>query len=131
MSYQIFSENEWVYPDARIEENGAEKAELYAARRSDACFQILTDIGLSGGEAFEFDAEGLGGKAVVTVYQLLPVLVSENSGPKTFTTLDYDEVKSFVTRRAPFEVYDITRPTEGKLERGRAAFFVRLTACDA
>ena len=124
MSYRIYSENEWVYPDSRTDEQTAKKAELYAARRSDACFQILTDLVLSGGETFACEAEGL--NCGVSVYQLLPVLVSENSGAKVFTTLDYDEVKSFVTRKAPFEVYDITKPIGRELDRGRAAFYVRL-----
>ena len=125
MNYQIFSENEWVYPDSRIDEGGRKKAELYAARRSDVCFQILTDIPLTGGEAFASEAADLPCGAEVS--QLLPVLVSENSGPKTFTTLDYDTVKDFVTRRAPFEVYDITKPVGRELDGGRAAFYVRLT----
>ena len=125
MSYQVFSENEWVYPDTPTDESWGRKADLYAARRSDVDFQILTDIDLAGGEKLSFSLEGLRG-CTASVYQLLPVLVSENSGPKVFTTLDYDEVKSFVTRRAPFEVYDITKPAGEALDRGRAAFFVRL-----
>lgn len=125
MSYQIFSENEWVYPDTRMDETRGKKAVLYAARRSDVGFQILTDISLSGGESFACEPEGL--DCAAAVYQLLPVLVSENSGPKVFTTLEYDEVKSFVTRKAPFEVYDITKPAGRELDKGRAAFFVRLT----
>ena len=125
MSYQVFSENEWVYPDTRMDETRGKKAVLYAARRSDVGFQILTDISLSGGESFACEPEGLDCEAAV--YQLLPVLVSENSGPKVFTTLEYDEVKSFVTRKAPFEVYDITKPAGWELDKGRAAFFVRLT----
>ena len=127
MSYQVFSENEWVYPDSRIDEKRGRKAELYAARGSGVCFQILTDIDLSGRESFAYGLEGLGPGCGAAVYQLLPVLVSENSGPKVFTTPDYDEVKDFVTRRAPFEVYDIAKPTEHGLDKGRAAFCVRLT----
>ena len=123
MSYQVFSDNEWVYPDSVID-GSRDTAELYSARNADADFQILTDIELCGGENFSCGLDGL--ETPFTVYQLLPVLVSENSGPKVFTTTDYDEVKSFVTRKAPFEVYDITKPTGGTLEKGRAAFFVRI-----
>lgn len=46
MKYQIFSENEWVYPDGEIIQQGS--AELYCARGADVCFQVLTDKALKG-----------------------------------------------------------------------------------
>ena len=130
MKYRIFSENEWVYPDSSITPDSS-TAMLYAARGTDVSFQVLTDLTLSGGEAFSLSAEELGCAAVV--YQLLPAYVSENSGPKVFTTTDYEEVKHFVTRKAPFTLYEITKPLDGGiLEAGRLAFWVRLNvACDA
>jgi len=128
MKYRIFSENEWVYPDSEICascEGGY--AKLHTARGADVNFQLLTDIALNGGEAVSYTAEGLG--ADVEVYQLLPATVGENSGPKVFTTTDYDEVKHFVTRKAPFDVYEVTKPLDcGTLEAGRAAFYVRINA---
>ena len=135
MKYQIFSENEWLYPDSEITAAG-NGAVLHAARGGDVCFQVLTDRMLAGGERIACDAAGLaGGNSAcdVIAYQLMPAYVSENSGPKLFTTTNYDEVKDFVTRKAPFTVYDITRPTDsGTLEEGRAAFFIRLNiAADA
>ena len=124
MKYQIFSENEWVFPDSEITNAGG-KAELYAARGSDVNFQLLTDTVLSGGEDFAFDVCGL--DAEVIVYQLMPAYVSKNSGPKTHTTDDYESVKDFVIRKAPFDIYDVTKPTDsGKLDAGRAAFYVRI-----
>ena len=124
MKYQVFSENEWVYPDSGIN-SPQNDALLYAPRNGDVCFQIITDKTLSGGERFECVLSGI--EATAEVYQLMPVLVSENSGPKVFTTTDYESVKDFVTRKAPFTVYDITRPLDdGKLSEGRAAFYVRL-----
>ena len=128
MSYRVFSENEWVYPDSQTNGSDGKKAVLYAARRSDVDFQLLTDIPLEGGESFGFEFAEPGCEAVA--YQLLPVLVSENSGAKLFTTKNYDEVSSFVTRRAPFEVYDITKPVDAGLEKGRAAFFIRLNVSE-
>ena len=39
----------------------------------------------------------------------------------------WETVKDFVTRAAPFDVYDITYlPENGQLKPGRAAFYVRL-----
>lgn len=129
MQYQIFSENEWVYPDSVITAPG--KAVLYSARGADVSFQVLTDVVLSGGESLTVTCRDLGCEAVV--YQLLPVCVNRNSDAKLGTTLDYEQVKDFVTRQAPFYVYDKTlEPEDGKLKEGRAAFFVRLNvAADA
>lgn len=124
MKYQIFSENEWLYPDSVITEENS-NIELYSARNADVCFQVLTDVNLKGGEECSFLAENL--DCEVVGYQLLPAHVEENSSATYHTTLDYDSVKEFVTRQAPFDVYDMTRPLEsGILLAGRAAFFLRL-----
>ena len=123
MNYQVFSENEWIYPDSAI--TLQTKAELYAPRGSDVCFQVLTDRVLEGGEVITFDLALEGCEAVV--YQLLTATVPLNSDTKILCTTDYDSVKHFVTRKAPFEVYEITRPLdEGETEAGRAAFYVRV-----
>lgn len=129
MSYQVFSENEWIYPDTPLSVcNGAE---LYAPRGADVCFQLLTDIELKGGEGIDYDLPLEGCNA--EVYRLLPATVPLNSHAKALCTEDYESVKHFVTRRAPFTVYDITCPLEeGRTEGGRAAFFVRINvAADA
>ena len=123
MRYSIFSENEWLYPDSEIIDRT--KADLHAPRNSDICFQILTDLVLEGGEKIEFffDAEGCRAE----LYQLLPVRVSENSDPVLYTTTDYESAKDFVTRKAPFDVYEITRPLDsGILSAERLALFVRI-----
>ena len=129
MKYQIFSENAWVYPDSQITDTG--KAELFCARGADVCFQVLTDLELAAGTQLSVAAEGLHCEAVA--YQLMPACVNKNSGAALGTTLDYEKVKDFVTRQAPFYVYDITYlPEEGKLKAGRGAFYVRLNvAMDA
>ena len=123
MKYQVFSENEWVFPDSEI--TAENKAELYSARNADTCFQLLTDIELAGGDKIDVDFKLDGCEAVV--YQLLPAHVAENSSAKVLCTKDYESVKHFVTRKAPFDVYDITRELDdGEAEAGRAAFFVRI-----
>ena len=123
MNYQVFSENEWVYPDSPI--TNPNRAKLYSARGADACFQVLTDHLLREGEIITADFAMEGCEAAV--YQLLPVTVPLNSDAKMLCTTDYDSVKHFVTRQAPFDVYEITRPlNEGKTEAGRAAFYVRV-----
>ena len=101
MKYCIFSENEWVYPDSEMTDNV--KAELYSPRNADVCFQILTDIILDGNEKIDFSFEADGCSA--ELYILKPVKVAENSDPVLYTTTDYESVKDFVTRKAPFYAY--------------------------
>ena len=129
MKYEVFSENEWVYPDSPITVQN--KAELFAPRGADVCFQVLTDYALKGGETITavFSMEG----CEAVVYQLLTATVPLNSDAKMLCTTDYDSVKHFVTRKAPFDVYEITRPIdEGETEAGRAAFYIRINvAADA
>ncbi|MBE6589127.1 MAG: DUF4091 domain-containing protein [Ruminococcaceae bacterium] len=123
MKYQVFSDSEWIYPDTPLGEAGV--ADLISARGADVCFQLLTNVEACEGEPFaaSFSATDL----YATVLQLLPAHVGENSSAKEFTTTDYESVKHFVTRRAPFEVYDVTAPIQnGRLFGGRAAFFVRI-----
>ncbi|MBQ7378536.1 MAG: DUF4091 domain-containing protein [Clostridia bacterium] len=129
MNYQVFSENEWIYPDSPI--NTQNTAELHSARGADTCFQVLTDHVLQGGEKITVHFALTG--CCADVYQLLTATVPLNSHAKALCTDDYDSVKHFVTRKAPFDVYEITRPLdEGETEAGRAAFFVRINvACDA
>ena len=127
MKYQVFSENEWVYPDSEITK--ANKAELFSARNADVCFQILTDLKLCGGEriSFEFNCEGCD----AIVYQLLSARVFENSHVRSHTTMDYESVKHFVTRQAPFEVYEVTKPLDdGETVAERAAFYVRINVAE-
>ena len=129
MKFQIFSETECVYPDTEIQQQN--EANLYCARGADVCFQVLTDKVLQGGEELKVTWETLG--CEVVVYQMLPACVNENSDAKLGTTLDYESVKDFVIRQAPYDIYDITYlPDDGKLKAGRAAFYVRLNvAADA
>ena len=123
MKYQIFSENEWVYPDSVI--TAAENPSLGCPKGADVCFQVLTDLSLVGGEVLRVEASGL--DCEVIVYQMLPACANKNSHAVLGTTLDYSTVSDFATRPAPFLVYDITcLPEEGKLRPGRAAFYVRL-----
>lgn len=123
MKYQIFSENEWIYPDSEITKQNI--AELHAAKNSDVCFQILTDLTLSGGEKIDFTLKLDGCQAELC--QLLPAHVEQNSAATVLCTNDYESVKHFVTRKAPFDVYEITRPVhDGETEAGKAAFYVRV-----
>ena len=125
--YHIFSENEWVYPDTPL--TGDNTVLLHTPRGADVCFQVLTDHPLAE-ESFSASWTGLD-SITPEFYQLMGACVDENSHAKALTTLDYDSVKDFVTRRAPFTVYDMTRPLDdGRLvpdfASDKAAFYIRL-----
>lgn len=127
MTYQIFSPNEWVYPDTEIKESN--KAILYSARNMDTCFQLLTDHIPSLGDRVQMTAD-LPTGITVQLEQLLPAHVGENSAATTLTSTDYESVKHFVTRRAPFDVYEVCRPLDKSdgltCDGGRCAFWVRV-----
>ncbi len=118
----------WCWPDAPF---GAENLSiaLDLARNSDDCFQIVTDLSVPDeGEDFSCSVQPPEGLRV-SVSQLCPVGVKFNSSPKFHETRDWESVKDFVTRRAPFEAFDRVRPVDdGRLLPGSLAFFVRVDA---
>ncbi|MBQ9545491.1 MAG: hypothetical protein IJV00_10245, partial [Clostridia bacterium] len=118
----------WCYPDAPFDSENL-NISLDIARNSDDCFQIVTDLCVPDeGEDFSYSVEAPEGLKV-TVSQLCPVGVKFNSSKKFHETRDFESVKDFVTRRAPFEVFDRVRPVDdGRLIPGALAFFVRVDA---
>lgn len=46
----------------------------------------------------------------MSLYRLVPVGVNENTAPTLMTTADYAACRDYVTRAAPFEVYDALAP---------------------
>lgn len=125
INYQVFSDNEWIYPDTAV--GTQNRAELYAARGSDVCFQVLTDKFVCQDETVSFELNGI--DAVPELYQLLPAHVCKNSGLKFLVADDYETVRHFVTREAPFDVFEVAKPLDEQspnLNSGRMAFYVRL-----
>lgn len=131
MKTQIYDIGTWLYPDS-LPEPAAQPVPLDVPRNSDVCFQILTDLVLPAGELFTWSCDGAEDGLRVQVCELRPVMARYNSGKDYLNALDYEEVKDFVTRKAPYEVFDLVRPvTDGHLQGGRAAFFVRVDAQDS
>ena len=71
IKFAVYTDNEWLYPDSEL---GAKtKAELYAARNGDVCFQVLTDYELEQGENIEYELNAndetvdLGGREIPAV----------------------------------------------------------------
>ncbi len=128
MRYRFFSENEWVYPDTNwLPQNACPLLEC--ARGGSVGVQVLTDSVHRQGAAVKMEWFGLPQGLRPAVYQLQTAYVSDNSGAELFTTQDYESVKHFVTRKAPFHVYDRTLPMDSTFpEEGRAGFYVRFDA---
>ena len=119
MKLQAFSINQWLYPDTPVTEQ-TESVDLHAARNADVCFQLLSDGEVPAGTVCGWKSD-LPENFRLTVLQLDPVLVPYNSGAATHVSWEYEPVKDFVTRKAPFSVYDLSRPVEGTLQGGRVA----------
>ena len=128
MRVQALDIGTWIYPDSEIIEENVQ-VELDSARNGDACFQILTDLTTEKGTTVTWSLEGADAHIGVEVSELRPVLVKYNSGAVNYNAIDWENVKDFVVRKAPYEVYDLTRPiSDGMLwgGTGKTAFFVQL-----
>ena len=126
MKIQAFTANDWLFPDSVIV-TPCNSAELHAARGGMACVQLLTDLTVENAVEINVKWSGICGVRP-TLYQLVPVCVDRNSGAETLTG-PYEAVKEFVTREAPFMVFDAMRePEDGMLTPGRIAFFLRFEA---
>ncbi len=126
MNYSVFTDTDWLFPDSPHSEERT--IQLHAARGGHAGAQILCEIP-SGSLQLKFvwhqetDLE-------VTLFRLLPVCVNENTDSTFMTTTDYERCRDFVTRKAPFEVYDALCPLEDAPEGGRLALYLCVTVKD-
>lgn len=129
IDYGVFSAMRWIYPDSSVWD-GVRVAQADIARNSDECFQVLTDFYASGEETAEITF--VGEEVDAEISRLFTVNVPENCARELFTTKNYEEVKDFVTRRAPFQVYDVCKPLKNggvnALQAGRLALYVRINA---
>ncbi len=126
MRVKTYSPCTWIYPDTEFE--GQDKSvSLDVARGGMTAFQILTDVSLSEDTDVKIIWENVFSLNAM-VFQLLPVCVDQNSG-KDVLTGPYEAVKEFVTRKAPFYVFDAMREIDnGRINKGRLAFYVKIEA---
>ena len=119
MQYSIFTDADWLFPDsAHSQQKGIY---LLSPRGGHGGAQILCDSQKEIVPRFIWDgSEG----PKVRLFQLLPVEVNENTSATLMTTTDYDSCRGFVTRRAPFQVYDALRPLDSTLAGGRTALYL-------
>lgn len=99
---------DWLFPDST--HTGLTKIRLHAPRGGHAGAQILGDLPRSA-VTVRFHWNNDNGPSV-KLYQLLPIGVNENTAATFMTTTDYESCREFVTRQAPFYVYDALKPVE-------------------
>lgn len=132
-AFRVYSENAWIFPDDTVNAFQEDAIILHCARGGNVLTQILTDLAVREGDCVSLQVQGANGIAI-TPYQLIPVTVTRNSAPLGMpdTTDDYESVKDFVTRQAPFAVYDATAPLNSSIAyTGRLALALRFTAASA
>ncbi len=106
MNYGLYSASEWIYPDG--ETNGVKTLTLNAARGGLIGFQFKL-TGTEPGAQIAVD-RAFGSAFDMEAYRLRDVQVDQNTGRVGFTWQESDGEPDYVTRRAPFRVYDALRP---------------------
>lgn len=114
MKLSIFTDTDWLYPDSS--HSGKTVIDLHAVRAGHCGAQILGETAASDAEVSFRWSQPDGPD--VRLYQLLPVGVNENTSPTLMTTTDFESCRSFVTRKAPFSVYDALRLIDRSLPAG-------------
>lgn len=118
MKFQVFSANEWIYPDQAIAhpaEDGL-RIRIAAARGSYAGCQVLfnevpPDTALAWAFHEQKGSEGPAGlESGLKIYRLLDVQVNENTDVDVSTVPVGTPAPPYVTRQAPFRVYDALLP---------------------
>ncbi|MFQ9992757.1 hypothetical protein [Ruthenibacterium lactatiformans] len=81
-------------------------------------------------ERFPPCSAGTALRACGAAVRLLPVGVNENTSPTLMTTTDYESCREFVTRKAPFEVFDALKPlTEPETPDGTRLALISVRGC--
>ena len=106
MKYQVFSAMEWLYTDSRVSGHGNKEIIVNTAKNSYASCQILLNGMTKDTEiALESDVCGLNSE----FYQEIPVNVEKNTNPGSHA-IEGEEPTVYLTRLAPFQVYDALKP---------------------
>lgn len=116
----VFNDTDWLYPDSK--HSALTHISLHLPRGGHDGVQLLVDtaqthISISYHPDVLCDSDNSCGPTV-QLYQLLPVGVNENTSATLMTTTDYESCREFVTRKAPFEVYDALKPSDGEIQSG-------------
>ncbi len=111
MKYQVFSPNQWLYPDSQIKNTGSDNIIISSARNSYAACQILfKHVKKNTKVIWNYDSSS---HLIDTpeVYQMMDVLVNENTGVEG-STVPVGTLAGYAVRQAPFRVYDVLKPVD-------------------
>ncbi|NLB54570.1 MAG: DUF4091 domain-containing protein [Lentisphaerae bacterium] len=115
MKVSMVDSLDWVYPDSKIPKKRCAKFQVDVARGGTASVTLLINNAIPGEPiSLEVDSES-GQKIDAKFYNLIDVPVERNTGPLRFTEKE-GELNEFVTRRAPFRVYDAMQPVASSFE---------------
>ncbi|RAP73819.1 DUF4091 domain-containing protein [Paenibacillus montanisoli] len=111
MDYQVFSMNEWIYPDSVVSGREGKEIRLSSARGSYAACQLLFNTPVEAPIHCEFiEADGSGFALQPEVYRLIDIFVEKNTGPVNHCVAEGESAEGYTTRPAPFRVYEAMRP---------------------
>lgn len=114
MRFSVFTDTDWLYPDSQ--HSTIHEIHLDSVLGGHTGAQILGDF-LESDATVEVRWQNGDGPSV-ELFHLLPVGVNENTSATLMTTTDYESCKDFVTRKAPFDVYDALKPINGYIPAG-------------
>jgi hypothetical protein len=98
----------WLYPDSVMPPTSANACEVDVARGATAAVQILV-AEAAGPIRVNVKADG------AQVYRLISVPVERNTGAVGFVEKPGEAQNPYVTRRAPFRVFDAMQPVKGQI----------------
>lgn len=104
LDYSFYSDSTWLYPDSKVE--GVKQKRVSIAKNGHAAVQLL----IKGDEKFIFSIESTSRSIAIKAFKEKEVCVNENTAATLMTTQNWDECKDYVTRKAPFSVYDALIP---------------------
>ncbi|MBU4201287.1 MAG: DUF4091 domain-containing protein [Verrucomicrobia bacterium] len=119
----------WVYPDSKVDCDPCLYHEIDVARGGTAAVTILMKEAKPGTQVRLAALSKTGGRA--QFFRLIDVPVERNTGPVGFTEQEGERNK-FVTRRAPFRVYDAMQPigTSFKVKTSTEAVLVHIPVAE-
>ncbi len=120
MRYSVFSASDWLYPDTPLGPQQAVRLDLAKGGHDGA--QLLFEE-TARAAALDFRWES-GPGPDLQIFQLVSVGVNENTANGTMTTTDYESCRAFVSRKAPFRVYDALCPVSEGLQPGRLGLYL-------
>jgi len=103
----IVSANEWLYPDVTSYPSASDRIDIHAPRGGYASVQVLINDTVPGDGIKVSCSSGLG---VPECYRLLDVFVARNVGQGGGLCREGVDPTPWVTRKAPFRVYDTMQP---------------------